>query len=119
MRYETLAAEKNDMEMEYEDRIKNMDERHAAATQQVAFVGCCSMLQCVAVCCSVLCVCHATGCYCGVLGVGVGAGVGESIAHGRAEMLNTRWDIDVYEYIDVYQYIDMYEYIDMYQYIDK
>merc|ERR1719261_1363841 len=33
-RYETLAAEKNDMEMEYEDRIKNMDERHAAATQQ-------------------------------------------------------------------------------------
>ena len=30
MRYETLAAEKNDMEMEYEDRIKNMDERHAA-----------------------------------------------------------------------------------------
>ena len=33
-RYETLAAEKNDMELEYEDRIKNMDERHAAATQQ-------------------------------------------------------------------------------------
>jgi cilia- and flagella-associated protein 57 len=34
-RYETLAAEKNDMEMEYEDRIKTMDERHAAATQQM------------------------------------------------------------------------------------
>ena len=33
-RYETLAAEKNDMEMEYEDRIKNTEERHAAATQQ-------------------------------------------------------------------------------------
>ena len=34
-RFETQTSEKNEMEMEYEDRIKNMDERHAAATQQM------------------------------------------------------------------------------------
>jgi hypothetical protein len=33
-RYEALLAEKNDMEMEYEERIKNMEERHLLGTQQ-------------------------------------------------------------------------------------
>ena len=33
-RFDTLTTEKNDMEMEYEERIKNMEERHAASSQQ-------------------------------------------------------------------------------------
>jgi len=34
-RHEALLAEKNDMEMEYEERIKNMEERHLLGSQQM------------------------------------------------------------------------------------
>uniref|UniRef100_A0A7S0VMW2 Cilia- and flagella-associated protein 57 n=1 Tax=Hemiselmis tepida TaxID=464990 RepID=A0A7S0VMW2_9CRYP len=34
-RHEALLAEKNDMEMEYEERIKNMEERHLLSSQQM------------------------------------------------------------------------------------